>query len=163
VADELADAFLGLVLEDQNLLVFRLAHDYPDHASAVERGQADQRFAQRSAREKHLIEGDFGTDFPVDSVAANRIAFAYLKLLTVRLDDRVHNFGRVPSARRAVKRFARPLSAAWHSSGVRGGGYARRRLECAALAFLERLTKGRGTRRRGLRNRGQDRRELTSH
>jgi hypothetical protein len=92
VADELADALLGLVLEDEDLLVFGLAQDGPRDDGAADDRCADAYRAPIRAQD-HAIEGNRGADFLVDEVGADDVAFGNAQLLAAGLNDRVHNRG----------------------------------------------------------------------
>ncbi len=97
VSDELADALLGLVLEDENLLVFRLANDFAENAGAFDQGASDRDVGSALAGQHDLVEGDGGAGLTIDGIAADRVSLAHAKLFSIGFDDRVHNLGRVPS------------------------------------------------------------------
>ncbi len=103
VADQFPDALLGLILENQDLLGFALVKH-----GAGNNGPADGRQADlygvlavaAAAGENNVFELYVRTNFALQKVARNNVAFADLVLLSARFDDRVHNLENIsrPSA-----------------------------------------------------------------
>src|ERR1700722_561128 len=89
--DEFAHALLRLVFEDEHFLGFGLAHDRAhDPRTLDERGAHRDVFAA-AAGQNDAVEGDFAAGVGADRVATDRVALAHAELLSVGLDDRVHN------------------------------------------------------------------------
>jgi len=104
VSGQFADALLGLVLEDENLLVFALAQDRAGHAGVGNRRGAERDGVAALAAQDDLVEGDLLSDFALEEIARNNVALGDLILLTASLDDRVHNFGRLTPGRDGCQR-----------------------------------------------------------
>ena len=106
VTDQLADALLGLVLEDEDFLVFRLTKNGPGHGGARNERRSDGDGISAATGKNDSIESNGRTNFEVDRIATNQIAFTHAELLAIRLDDCVHNWGRLshvdPVGQRAI-------------------------------------------------------------
>lgn len=96
MADEFADALLGLIFEDQNLFIFGLAKDRAGNRGTCNKRRPNGNGISAAAGQNDPIECNGRTDFQVDRVATNQVAFTHAELFAIRFDDCVHNCGRLP-------------------------------------------------------------------
>jgi len=103
VARQFANPLLGFVLEDQDFLVFSLAHHPTVDARAADRwGTNGNATFLAASRHDDGIKGNLRSHLALQGVAPNDVALGDFKLLAARLDDRVHNLGTIPGAQSTV-------------------------------------------------------------